>query len=200
MAFISNTLNFPNLTAKASPIGADILMLADSAAANAVKQCTRTQLLAGAFTTAGIAFSPTTSGLTGTTVADNASAGIVGEFISSQILFASAISISNATPTNVTSISLTAGDWDVWGNIGLFPTGASNNVLGAISAASATFPDGSLIYIRQNTNTNAATQAFPVPYRRINVNATTTIYLVAQVSFTTGTCTTYGGINARRVR
>lgn len=38
MAFITNSLNFPNLSVKASPIGADILMLADSADSNKVKQ------------------------------------------------------------------------------------------------------------------------------------------------------------------
>jgi hypothetical protein len=38
-AFQGNSLNFPNLTSKSTPIGADILLLADSAAANAVKQC-----------------------------------------------------------------------------------------------------------------------------------------------------------------
>lgn len=37
--FVTNSLNFPNLTSKASPVGADILLIADSAAGNAVKQC-----------------------------------------------------------------------------------------------------------------------------------------------------------------
>lgn len=39
MAFYTNSLNFPNLTSKATPIGADILLLADSAAGNIPKQC-----------------------------------------------------------------------------------------------------------------------------------------------------------------
>lgn len=46
MAFVGNPINFPQLTAKSSPVGADILMVADSAAANALKQSTLTQLLA----------------------------------------------------------------------------------------------------------------------------------------------------------
>lgn len=39
MAFVTNSLNFPNLTNKATPVGADILLIADSAASNALKQC-----------------------------------------------------------------------------------------------------------------------------------------------------------------
>lgn len=202
MAFITNALNFPNLTAKTAPVGADLLMIADSAASNALKNVTNTNLFANApaITTPSITFNPTTQGVVGTTTNNNAAAGYVGEFVSSQILFASAISISTGTPTNVTSISLTAGDWDVWGNILLIPTGASNNVLGGISTTSATMPNTSLIYIRQNTNTSAAAQGFPVPYQRVSLSGTTTVYLVAQISFSTGACTVCGGINARRAR
>lgn len=39
MAFYSNSLNFPNLTSKATPVGADIIMIGDSAAGNIPKQC-----------------------------------------------------------------------------------------------------------------------------------------------------------------
>lgn len=38
MAFYSNTLNFPNLTAKATPVGADKILIADSAAGFQPKQ------------------------------------------------------------------------------------------------------------------------------------------------------------------
>lgn len=40
MAFVTNSLDFPNLTSKATPISADILLLADTAAGNLLKQCT----------------------------------------------------------------------------------------------------------------------------------------------------------------
>lgn len=40
MAFVSNSLDFPNLTNKATPVSADILLLGDSAAGNSVKECT----------------------------------------------------------------------------------------------------------------------------------------------------------------
>jgi hypothetical protein len=40
MAFYSNALDFPNLSSKATPVSADIIMIADSAASDAPKQCT----------------------------------------------------------------------------------------------------------------------------------------------------------------
>jgi hypothetical protein len=41
---------------------------------------------------------------------------------------------------------------------------------------------------------------FPCPVVRISINATTTIYLVAQSSFTASTMNVFGQIRARRVR
>ena len=40
MAFVTNSLNFPNLTVKSTPVSGDILLIADSAASNALKQIT----------------------------------------------------------------------------------------------------------------------------------------------------------------
>src|SRR5690348_16457363 len=48
MAFVTNSLNFPNLPSKASPVGADLFMLADSADSNKLKQATLTSMLAAA--------------------------------------------------------------------------------------------------------------------------------------------------------
>ena len=46
MAFYINSLNFPNLTAKGTPVGADLVLIADSAAGNILKQATITNVLA----------------------------------------------------------------------------------------------------------------------------------------------------------
>ena len=53
----------------------------------------------------------TTNGIVGTTLGDNAVAGSVGEYVSSTVAN-NTVSFSNGTPLNVTSISLTAGDWE----------------------------------------------------------------------------------------
>lgn len=45
MSFYSNALNFANLTTKTTPAGADLVMIADSAAGNQPKQTTVTALV-----------------------------------------------------------------------------------------------------------------------------------------------------------
>jgi len=45
MTFVSSSDGFPGLSSKSSPVGSDIIIIADSAANNAIKQCTLTQAL-----------------------------------------------------------------------------------------------------------------------------------------------------------
>ncbi len=148
-----------------------------------------------------VTFSPTTKGIVGTPTNNAAAAGYVGEFISSNIPSASATTLSSATPKNVTSISLTAGDWDVWGNVVYANSGTASLFQHAINTTSATLPDDSLC-----TRTFSATFSFtgaygdPSPYQRMSLSGTTTVYLVALANFNTGAVTACGGIYARRAR
>jgi len=148
-----------------------------------------------------LTFSPTTSGIVGTTTNNNASTGKVGEFISSQIAVGSAISLSTATATNLTSISLTAGDWNVWGNATFSNSGTASNFQVGISSTSATFPDPSFV-AGMSFSTFAMTGAFQAcaPQQRISLSGTTTIYIVVQANFNTGAVTACGGVYARRIR
>lgn len=127
----------------------------------------------------------------------NVSPGYVGEFVSSVIAFASAVSLTTVTAANVTSISLTAGDWDVFGNIAFAVSGACTSLGGWISSTSATQPDFSLRNLLTSA-TAVASSGFTVPQLRFSLAATTTIYLSAQAAFTTSTVTACGGIYARR--
>ena len=135
--------------------------------------------------------------LAATATNDNATAGNIGEFVSSTVLFASAISMTTAIPTNITSISLTAGDWDVWGNIGISHTGtvAASNMW--ISSVSATVPDSAF---HSGLTGNVSGIILPVQQLRFSLTTTTTIYLSASTSFSTGTAVGFGGIYARRAR
>ena len=141
--------------------------------------------------------------IAGTSSADNAASGYVGEYITSNIPDASAVSLSNNTAVDVTSISLTAGDWEIFGNVS-FTFGAStavSNVICWTSNASATLPDNSKrSYYADNVTGVAANIALATPYLRINSTGTTTAYLTAYCSFTTSTATASGSIFARRVR
>jgi hypothetical protein len=140
----------------------------------------------------------------GTTAGGNPTAGYVGEYISSQRLFVNAISITNNTPTTVTSISLTPGDWDVTGNVYFRLTGGTtlSNTAGGISLTSNAFGNASLISQRTIAPPTGVGVAlgFPLVTQRLNLTATTTVYLIGQSGFSIGTVTVCGFIAARRVR
>lgn len=139
--------------------------------------------------------------ITGVTNGSSAAAGEVGEYISSQVLFASAINIPNATATDITHISLTAGDWDVGGNILMFSTLLASTFIGWVSTSSATFPDASLqsgIVMPATANGNTGPGALNTI--RVNVSTTTNVYLTGYCGFSSGTVTGCGYIWARRVR
>lgn len=144
----------------------------------------------------------TVTKMQGTTTNDAAAAGDVGEFVNSTILIAGAVSTTNGAVTNITSISLTAGDWDVWGTPVFRFTGLGTAVVGAINTTSATFPaagnQGYLLF--QASFANATQQAFPVSVKRLSLPTTTTVYLIGEMDFSTGAASMYGSLSARRVR
>jgi hypothetical protein len=151
----------------------------------------------GAATATSIAFSPTTGGIIGTTAADNANAGDVGEMISSVIASASGVTFSNGVNHDLTSISLTAGDWDVWGNITYTGTTITSGY-SWINTSSATQPDNSV----NNYISPVATSVqlgVSAPTIRTNISSTTTVYISGNVTGT-GTLKACGGIYARRRR
>lgn len=148
--------------------------------------------------------------LTGTSTNDNALSGIVGEFITSNIPVGSAVSLTNNIVTNVTSISLTAGDWDIEGSIDFALVGvtATQLVCGA-SLTSATLPTqsgggglGTDAWVNLPLTLAGVTSTIVsnFPSTRVSINATTTVFLIAQIGFSLGTVTGYGSIRARRIR
>lgn len=141
----------------------------------------------------------TTAGIVGTTAADNANAGSDGEYFSST---SSAISLTTSTATTITSLSLTAGDWDITGNIDFVGGSGAicNTVIAAISTTAATFPAIPLYGISTATLATGASGSMAAPIARLNVSATTTVYLIGSASFTGGTMTGTGIIRARRIR
>jgi hypothetical protein len=135
----------------------------------------------------------------GTRTNNNAPTGYVGEFISSSIVAGSAVSLSTGVANNITSISLTAGDWDVEGNV-FFTVGGTCTICYAWSSlTSATTPDASLVNGKIVTSgiQNFGTQ---VPFLRVCIATTTTVYLSAISTFSTSIVTVCGNIYARRVR
>lgn len=142
------------------------------------------------------------SAIPGTVTNDSATAGYVGEFVSSLVAVGSPVSLTTNTAANVTSISLTAGDWDVQGNVNFTGTSATITAgQGGISSTSATLPtDGSEVYDGLLTTTTTDTSSISLPRKRMSLAATTTVYMVAKKVFSAGTVVAFGSLNARRVR
>lgn len=146
--------------------------------------------------------SVTTSTISGTTTNDNATAGNIGEYIESNITSGSAVSLTTATPADVTSISLTAGDWDVEGTVGFTITGATTeNFRSGSNTTSATFGgDNTYTYVPIIAAAFTNELRGLIPTRRYSLSGTTTIYLIGQANFSAGSVDAYGLIRARRVR
>lgn len=157
-----------------------------------------------AFTTSSITFNPTTGGIVGTTTNDNTAAGKVGEYISASVLTASAVSLVSGTPKTITSISLTAGDWDVTGTVVSKPAGTTTTSffsMGISQTTNAFETLGAENNFMQAVGIGAgAFLAGNNGRMRISLSGTTTVYLVASVGFAISTMAAYGFIGARRVR
>lgn len=139
--------------------------------------------------------------IVGTTTNDSAAAGSVGEFISSVINYAGALACVTGTPRNVSSIMLSPGDWDVWGNVAFNITGTTSAIYGWVSSTSATFPDASLRFWNGHaTGTVGVFSGSPVPSQRFSVAVNTPVWLSGGSNFSTGATSICGGIYARRVR
>jgi hypothetical protein len=123
--------------------------------------------------------------------------GQVGELLSATNLAASPITFSNGVAKTLQSITLTAGDWDVWGSIFCTATTVTLGKAGLFTTTN-TLPDNSLQTLVVPLATGAAL-ALMAPQLPFSVAGSTTIYLVGQFSGT-GTLSCSGGIYARRRR
>lgn len=141
----------------------------------------------------------------GTATNDNANAGNVGQIIESTVLVGAAVSATTATNLDVTSISLTAGDWDVWGSILTNPNGATTTTaqigwIHTVSATQPTAPNGGAYTTNGAALGAGAAGALSVGMKRLSLSSTTTVFLSAQIVFAINTNAVYGYIGARRVR
>jgi hypothetical protein len=168
----------------------------NAAFANGFKSTNDIYVLGVLYATNGAYLGP----IMGATNGGNAVAGAWGEYASSAIASGSAVSLTDATAANITSISLTAGDWDVEGNVNLIGTGATfTEGAAGISTTTATLPTDGTETFTAGDLTGNFTEGMTVSRKRINVTVTTTVYLVGRATFSAGTVIGYGSITARRV-
>lgn len=116
----------------------------------------------------------------------------------------SAVYLTTNTPANAAAISLTAGDWDVQGNIWHAVAGGPTvtYLTAWLNTTSATAPDapanGAMTQLQAAIT---GPSGLPTGTRRLSLASTTTVYLGAMSGFTGGTSLrVYGFIGARRAR
>lgn len=107
--------------------------------------------------------------------------------------------LSNGIDTDLTSISLPPGDWDVEGSISIQGAGTNlSYIYGWVSSVSATLPSIPFYYNTSLPTDTASTLSAPPPSIRFTLASTTTIYLSTRVGTTAG-ATGYGTIQAKRI-
>lgn len=142
----------------------------------------------------------------GTNTNDNASAGWIGQSLSSTQ------STAQNAPTStefgdLVSISLTAGDWDISGTMQWNQNGAtwSDCRLGISStsgnsAAGLVTGESTLRISFASSATTPVREAITIAPFRVSLSGTTTYYLKYAATYSAGTPTAAGRISARRVR
>jgi hypothetical protein len=158
------------------------------------------------------ALSQAVAALLGTGTNDNAAAGHLGEYITSTVASGAAVALATGVAKTVTSISLTAGDWDVRGAVDFTfaATTSYTQIAAGISDANNTLltqagtanvgTDPNDVFATPAQVPTALPYSLTTPTVRVSLAATTTIYLIAQATFTVAALSAYGTISARRVR
>lgn len=137
-----------------------------------------------------------------------ATAGNIGQIISSSVVSGSAVSLTSGASANITSISLTAGEWDVTATGYLLLNASTNLNTFRISASQTTAvldpTVGSIAnYVPSSAGTVIGTGSgdltLGIQPLRVSFSGTTSVFLVAQSIFTVSTASAYGIIRATRV-
>lgn len=163
----------------------------DTAGPNTIK-------IAGVTVSAGQYLGEPTSG--------SAVAGNIGEYVESIIASGSAISAgTTSVAKNLTSISLTAGDWDVSGIIhwiaasSTIMTIAQSNL--SLTTNTQDFTNGRVsVWQGSITGSGNTSLSNPIIPCRFSLATTTTIFLVGLSNYTVSTLSMYGALRARRIR
>lgn len=143
----------------------------------------------------------------GSATNDNAPAGDVGEVVSASVALGSGVGLISGTAANVASISLTPGDWDVFGDCTFTLAAGTVITQGVASISTVTgttanvpFQFSARVWTTAGGALGGNNETVWVGPTRISIAVATTIYLVAESNFTTAGLTVWGGIRARRVR
>ena len=145
------------------------------------------------------------SQIPGTVTNDAATTGNLGEdVISSVVPCTTNTGLTTATPSNITSVALTAGDWDVRAVVGYDPAGTTvfAGLTGGISLTSGNgFPaQGAIGRIDSNFSSTGVVEDIGVGPIRVSLSTAVSVYLNETAYFSVSTAGKCGQIEARRVR
>ena len=144
----------------------------------------------------------------------DAAAGYIGEVMVASRARSSATGLTSPTAKDVASLTLTAGDWDVWfiGAV-LIASGTPNatDLDVALSTTSATLPGTGVFGVQDSTgqlqmtagnmfSTSSAGDEMLMGISRVPIGSSTTYYLVVRSIYGSGSVSAYGQIYARRRR
>lgn len=160
-----------------------------------------------------LATSPTitTPAIVGPTNGVSAGAGDVGEVICAQVTnggtptgcatnSSTPVSLATGITSNVTSITLTAGNWKVWGQVLTIPAGTTTQsvVNAAISPTSTSFTGQVAEFLLPFSAPAGAAVGGALTPMPIRVTTNTTYYLIVNSTFAVSTNTAIGFIVAQR--
>lgn len=136
--------------------------------------------------------------LPGVTNASSAAAGKIGQMVEAN---ASAVALVSGAAKTLTSISLPAGEWDVYGEVQhVYSATSSSGVVAGVGLADNTDPGFPYKYANYSVNGGTVAQV-ATPRRFLQLSAAaTTVYLLTAGTFATGTCAAAGYLHARRIR
>src|SRR5262249_51129648 len=114
----------------------------------------------------------------------------------------SAVSLVSNTAKDITSISLTAGDWDISATVVYESNGPATAFEGGWVTTTNTLPTrgNGRGYFNITTVTTGQNQSFQITTSRLSTAGGATVFLDGQVTFASGSWSVYGSIHARRVR
>lgn len=150
-----------------------------------------------------------TGQIPGTTTNDAAAAGKVGETISSSVALGSAVSLSDATVASITNITLTAGNWQLCGQVS-YVTGATTNITylwGSVSTANNTVNSSNGTWSGWQFGTGLVVNAAALGVMSLSLTCTTVslsgnqqYFLNTKQSFSVSTLSGWGYIYGVRIR
>lgn len=132
-----------------------------------------------------------------------------GEYIESVVSSATNVPGTTGAWGDVTSIALTAGDWDLTGMLFVTRNGATvvgiNGEIG-ISSTSGNSASGLVLGSNRmavdsnNSGSTFVSYSLTIASYRVNISSPTTYYLKQNIAFSAGTPQSQGRISARRIR